>query len=157
MDYVRGALLALAVFWALQLVGSWFQMRRCGDAIRDAARRSQSGYLGVGACKVTLGRGALAIVVLTEDLRIREFLSMSGITVFSRFRAHDGFTDLSIDEFIARLAASRLRRSVALAAADALERARRAALERADRVAEATEANEAAQAPPAAPLEGLPA
>ncbi|GAB2909351.1 hypothetical protein GCM10027093_54310 [Paraburkholderia jirisanensis] len=155
MDYVRGALLALAVFWALQLVGSWFQMRRCGDAIRDAARRSQSGYLGVGACKVTLGRGALAIVVLTEDLRIREFLSMSGITVFSRFRAHDGFfTDLSIDEFIARLAASRLRRSVALAATDALERARRAALERADRVAEATDA---AHAPPAAPLEGLAA
>jgi len=149
MDYVRGALLALAVFWALQLVGSWFQMRRCGDSIRDAARRSHSGYLGVGACKVTLGRGALAIVVLTDDLRIHEFHSMSGLTVFSRFRRHDSFAGLSIEEFIARLAASRLRRSVALAAADALERARRAALERSEHAAQAV--------PPAAPLEGLPA
>jgi glucitol operon activator protein len=136
MDYVRGALLALAVFWALQLVGSWFQMRRCGDAIRDAARRSQSGYLGVGACKVTLGRGALAIVVLTDDLRVHEFLSMSGLTVLSRFRRHDGFAGLSIEAFIAQLAASRLRRSVALAAADALERARRAAVERTDHAAQ---------------------
>jgi glucitol operon activator protein len=129
MDYVRGALLALAVFWTLQLIGSWYQMRRYGDAVRDAARSWQGGFLGVGACKVRLGRGAVAIVVLSDDLHVRQFQSMSGFTVFSRFRLHDGFAGLSINDFAARLKTSRLRRSIAQAGADALERARRAAAE----------------------------
>jgi glucitol operon activator protein len=127
MDFVRGALLALAVFWALQLVGSWFQMRRYTDAVRDAAKRWQSGFLGVGSCKVKLGRGAVAIVVLSSDLRVCQFLSMSGLTVFTRFHPHESFTGLSASEFSARLKASKLRRSIAQAATDALERAQRAA------------------------------
>jgi glucitol operon activator protein len=129
MDYVRGALLALAVFWALQLVGSWFQMRRYRDAVRDAARQWQSGYLGVGSCKVRFGRGAIAIVVLSGDLRVRQFLSMSGLTVFSQFRQHDGFSGLSIEEFTAWLNDCRLRRSIVQAAADALDRALQTAAE----------------------------
>lgn len=127
MDFVRGALLALAVFWALQLVGSWFQMRRYTDAVRGAVGRWNSGFLGVGSCKVKLGRGAVAIVVLSSDLRVCQFLSMSGLTVFTRFRPHDGFTGLTTSEFNARLKASKLRRSIAQAATDALERAQRAA------------------------------
>jgi glucitol operon activator protein len=127
MDFVRGALLALAVFWALQLVGSWFQMRRYSDAVRGAASRWNSGFLGVGSCKVKLGRGAVAIVVLSADLRGCQFLSMSGLTVFTRFRPHDGFAGLTTSEFNARLKASKLRRSITQAASDALERAQRAA------------------------------
>jgi glucitol operon activator protein len=127
MDFVRGALLALAVFWALQLVGSWFQMRRYTDAVRGATRQWNSGFLGVGSCKVKLGRGAVAIVVLSNDMRICQFLSMSGLTVFTRFRPHDGFTGLTTSEFHARLADSKLRRSITQAASDALERAQRAA------------------------------
>jgi glucitol operon activator protein len=127
MDYVRGALLALAVFWALQVVASWFQMRRYGDALRHAARRWHSGFLGVGACKVHFGRGAIAIVVLDDTLRVREFLSMSGLTVFSQFRQHNGFSGLSIDEFSMRLTGAGLRRSIVVAAADALQRAQQQA------------------------------
>ncbi|CAE6862265.1 hypothetical protein R69746_07882 [Paraburkholderia aspalathi] len=127
MDYVRGALLALAVFWALQVVGSWYQLRRYRDAVHDAATRWDSGFLGAGSCKVKLGRGAIAIVVLSRDLHICQFLSMSGLTVFTRFRPHDGFAGLSTDEFAAQLTGTRLRRSIAQAATDALERARRAA------------------------------
>jgi glucitol operon activator protein len=127
MTFVRGALLALAVFWALQVVGSWFQMRRYTDAVRDATKRWHSGFLGVGSCKVKLGRGAVAIVVLSSDLRVCQFLSMSGLTVFTRFHPHDGFTGLSASEFVERLSASKLRRSIAQAATDAIERARRAA------------------------------
>ncbi len=131
MDYVRGALLALAVFWALQLVGSWFQMRRCRDAVRDAARQWHSGSLGVGSCKVRFGRGAIAIVVLSDDRQVRQFLSMSGLTVFSPFRQHDGFSGLSSEAFIAQLHSCGLRRSIVQAATDALERAQRAADEQA--------------------------
>ncbi|TDY46552.1 glucitol operon activator protein [Paraburkholderia rhizosphaerae] len=127
MDYVRGALLALAVFWAMQVVASWFQMRRYGDALRRTARRWHSGFLGVGACKVRFGRGAIAMVVLDDALVVREFLSMSGLTVFSRFRQHDGFSGLSIEEFNIRLTGAGLRRSIVVAAADALERAQRTA------------------------------
>jgi glucitol operon activator protein len=156
MDYVRGALLALAVFWALQVVASWFQMRRYGDALRHAARRWSSGFLGVGACKVRFGRGAIAIVVLDDALHVCEFLSMSGITVFSRFRQHDGFSGLSIDEFRMRVMGAGLRRSVVMAAADALERAQRTA----EQQAGARDANGAAPVAGdagAAPLTGIPA
>jgi glucitol operon activator protein len=128
MDYVRGALFALAVCWMLQVVGSWFQMRRYGDAVRDAARRWNAGFLGVGACKVKMGRGAIAIVVVSDDLRICQFSSLSALTVLGRFHQHEGFDGLSSDEFRARLADSRLRRSITQAAADALDRARQAAL-----------------------------
>jgi glucitol operon activator protein len=159
MDYVRGALLALAVFWALQVVASWFQMRRYGDALRHAAGRWNSGFLGVGACKVRFGRGAIAIVVLDSALSVREFLSMSGMTVFSRFRQHDGFSGLSIDEFRMRLAGSGLRRSIVIAASDALERAQRTAQQQADSAgaAAATAATAAAADAEDAPLTGLPA
>jgi glucitol operon activator protein len=167
MDYVRGALLALAVFWALQVVASWFQMRRYGDALRRTAGRWSSGFLGVGACKVRLGRGAIAIVVLDSALSIREFLSMSGMTVFSRFRQHDGFSGLPIDEFRMRLAGSGLRRSIVIAASDALERAQRTAQQQTG-AADAAGANAPtalatdSAADPAAdrgktPLPGLPA
>jgi len=102
-------------------------MRRYGDALRRTAGRWTSGFLGVGACKVRFGRGAIAIVVLDSALTVREFLSMSGMTVFSRFRQHDGFSGLAIDEFRMRLAGSGLRRSIVIAASDALERAQRTA------------------------------
>ncbi len=127
MDYVRGALLALAVFWALQLVGSLYQMRRYREAVQDAARRWHSGFLGVGSCKVRLGRGAVAIVVLSADMRVCQFLSMSGFTVFTRFQPHPGFEDLSMDAFVERLHRAKLRGSIVQAAIDALERAHRAA------------------------------
>jgi glucitol operon activator protein len=127
MDYVRGALLGLAVFWAMQVIGSWYQMRRYGDAVRDTARQWKGGFLGVGSCKVKFGRGAIAIVVLSADMRICQFLSMSGLTVFSRFRPHEGYAGLSIDEFAAQLTGTRLRRAIVRAATDALDRARRAA------------------------------
>src|ERR1700744_2829165 len=127
MTFVRGAFLALAVFWALQVVASWFQMRRYTDAVRDATKRWHSGFLGVGSCKVKLGRGAVAIVVLSSDLRVCQFLSMSGLTVFTRFHPHDGFAGLSASEFVERLSASKLRRSIAQAATDALQRGSRAA------------------------------
>ena len=127
MDYVRGALLALAVFWALQLVGSLYQMRRYREAVQDSARRWHSGFLGVGSCKVRLGRGAVAIVVLSADMRVCQFLSMSGFTVFTRFQPHAGFEDLSMDEFVERLYRAKPRGSIVKAAIDALERAHRAA------------------------------
>jgi glucitol operon activator protein len=127
MDYVRIALLALAVFWALQVVGSWYQMRRYRDAVLGATKRWDSGFLGVGSCKVRLGRGAIAIVVLSADMRICQFLSMSGLTVFTRFRPHDGFAGLTVDEFTARLKDAKLRHSITQAALDALQRAQRAA------------------------------
>jgi glucitol operon activator protein len=165
MDYVRGALLALAVFWALQVVASWFQMRRYGDALRRTAGRWASGFLGVGACKVRFGRGAIAIVVLDSALTVRECLSMSGMTVFSRFRQHDGFSGLSIDEFRLRLAGSGLRRSIVIAASDALERAQRTAQQQTQQHAQqqaekgdaASGTTPAAADANAAPLTGLPA
>jgi glucitol operon activator protein len=129
-------------------------MRRYGDALRHTARRWQSGFLGVGACKVRFGRGAIAIVVLDESLRVREFLSMSGMTVFSRFRQHDGFSGLSIDEFSLRLTGAGLRRSIVMAAADALARAQRTAQQHGDSGEAAASATGVAGA---APLTGLPA
>jgi glucitol operon activator protein len=160
MDYVRGALLALAVFWALQVVASWFQMRRYGDALRRTAGRWNSGYLGVGACKVRFGRGAIAIVVLDSALTVRECLSMSGMTVFSRFRQHDAFAGLTIDEFRMRLTGSGLRRSIVIAASDALERAQRTAQQQMQG-GDSAASNAAAAHPDAhanpKPLKGLPA
>jgi glucitol operon activator protein len=132
MDFVRNSLFALALLWAVQLVGSWYQMRHYRDTVRTTVARWQSGFLGVGSRKASFRRGAIVILVLSSEMRIAQFSCMSGLTVLSRFRSYPRFLDMSIEQFNASLKAARLGSSITRAAADALASAQGAAAEGAE-------------------------
>ena len=85
MNWWQIALLVLAVFWALQVLGTWFQMRHYQDVLARITRNSSDGFLGTGNAKSSLGRGLITILVANADGTIRQALAMEGRSVLARF------------------------------------------------------------------------
>jgi glucitol operon activator protein len=131
MELVRLGLLLLASMWALQVIASWIQLRHYRSVVRRTAAEWNSGFLGSSSFKARLGRGAIAIVVIDDEARVREVLSMSGISVFARFKALDDLCGGAAD-FDRRVAVSPLPASVKQAVGKAFEVACRTANERPD-------------------------
>ncbi|MFB9122010.1 hypothetical protein E2553_38705 [Paraburkholderia dipogonis] len=131
MELVRLGLLLLALMWALQVIASWMQMRYYRTVVRRTASEHGNGFLGAGSFKPKLGRGALAIVVIDNEARVREALSMSGLSVFARFEKLNALTGAGLADFHQRLAASALAPGVKRALDNAFEIACRTASERA--------------------------
>lgn len=129
MELVRFGLLALAVMWALQLVAAWSQMRYYRNVVRQTAQDWHCGFLGVGTSRSRIGPGAVAIVVIDDDSTVRQVLSMSGLSVFARFRALPDFGGGSTGEFRQRLASMPLAPRVKRALDNALDVACRTAQE----------------------------
>lgn len=134
MELVRLGLLLLAAMWAMQIAAAWVQMRYYRDTVRRTAQQWHSGYLGVGTFKRRLGPGAVAIVVIDsaeEGAVVREALSMSGLSVFARFKPLDELGNGPVGGFAQRLAAAKLSSGAKRALANAFEIACRTASERA--------------------------
>lgn len=81
------ALLLFALFLSLQVLASWYQLRYFRRTFGDAARSWADGYLGVGHARSRFGRGAVALLEVGSDLRVRRLRTMFGATVFARFQA----------------------------------------------------------------------
>ena len=79
------ALLLFALFLTLQMLASWYQLRYYRRTFSDAARSWSDGYLGVGHARSRFGRGAVALLEVGSDLRVRRLRTMFGATVFARF------------------------------------------------------------------------
>jgi glucitol operon activator protein len=129
MELVRLGLLLLALMWALQVVTSWQQLRYYRGIVQRTAKEWDSGFLGTSSFKARLGRGAIAIVVIDDDAHVRKVLSMSGLSVFARFKALDDLRGGAAD-FNQRVAVSSLPPSVKQALATAFDIACRTASER---------------------------
>ena len=122
-------LIALAVLWALQSVGTWVQMRHYRAVMTIIARNWPDGLLGASASRGYLGKGVIAIVVATSDEVVRQVFVMEGRSVFAKFeecREDQGLT-------LAALAAKAGGRSRHKAIAGAIEQIRRAAASSAGR------------------------
>jgi glucitol operon activator protein len=129
MELVRLGLLLLALMWTLQVIASWVQLRHYRSIVRRTATEWNSGFLGASSFKARLGRGAIAIVVIDDEARVRQVLSMSGLSVFARFKALDDLRG-GAAEFNERVAVSPLPASVKQALRKAFEIAWRTANER---------------------------
>jgi glucitol operon activator protein len=79
-------LIALAVLWALQAVGTWVQMRHYRTVMSDIAKSWPDGLMGASAVRGYLGKGVIAIVVATSDDIVRKVFVMEGRSVFAKFR-----------------------------------------------------------------------
>ncbi|MEQ9247715.1 MAG: transcriptional regulator GutM [Nitratireductor sp.] len=91
-------LLLLAVVWALQSYGVWLQMRHYSDVFKGITQKYTDGFVGTGAFHGRfLKRGAIAIVVVAPDLSVRRVLTMSGRSVFAKFKRHEEFEGMTLD------------------------------------------------------------
>ena len=89
----------LCVFWALQSVGVWVQMRNYREMMASIARNYPDGFVGAGASKGRLSQGHIVLVVVSPQRKILSVAVMAGRTVFARFRPVPQYLGLHLDEF----------------------------------------------------------
>jgi glucitol operon activator protein len=98
MGLIGYLILALAILWALQIVGTYFQMRHYREVLGRITREGGEGYVGVGNAKARLGKGVILILVVdTNDIVVRA-LRMRGMTVFARFNEAPRLVGMNIGE-----------------------------------------------------------
>lgn len=104
MEFTQNALLMLLLFWTLQVAGSWIQYRHYRNEMAAATGAWSDGFLGIGQSKPRFRAGAVALLTVTPDLRVRELRMMSGISVFARFKADPSVQNLALSELAERCA-----------------------------------------------------
>jgi glucitol operon activator protein len=98
MGWVGYLILALALVWILQIVGTYFQMRHYRDVLGGITREETEGYVGVGNAKARFGKGVILILVVGENDVVKRALSMRGMTIFVRFKEAPKFIGMGLDE-----------------------------------------------------------
>jgi glucitol operon activator protein len=121
MSWVAWVILILAIAWALQIVGTYFQMRHYREVLGRITREGNEGYVGVGNAKATFGKGVILILVSGEDGVVRRALRMRGMTIFARFVEVPDLVGMSLDELRAEGREEPYDRSTMLAARRAIE------------------------------------
>jgi glucitol operon activator protein len=91
------ALIALVAAWALQAVGTYFQMRHYRTVMGEVSSRWSDGFVGAGNAKSTLGRGVILLLVVGPDHIIRRLSVMQGRSVFAKFRPIPEFEGHALD------------------------------------------------------------
>ena len=98
MEFTQQALLMLLLFWILQIAGSWIQWRHYRDAMKDATGQWSDGFLGAGRSKPRFRAGSVALLSVSPDMRVRQLRTMSGITVFARFKQDSSVQDWTLSQ-----------------------------------------------------------
>ena len=104
MEFTQQALLMFVLFWVLQIAGSWIQWRHHRDSMNAASGEWSDGYLGAGRSKPRFRAGAVAMLSVSPDLRVRQLRLMSGMTVFARFKADASVQDWTLSQLSAHYA-----------------------------------------------------
>ena len=90
-------LLALALVWALQSLGVWIQMRHYSDVFKGITNQFKDGYVGAGNTRGRFGKGTIALLVVTPDLVVRRLMTMTGRSVFAKFKRHEECEGMTLD------------------------------------------------------------
>ncbi len=98
MSWIAYVILILAIAWALQIVGTHFQMRHYREVLGRITREDNEGYVGVGNAKATFGKGVILILVVGEDGVVRRALRMRGMTIFARFQEAPDLVGMGLDD-----------------------------------------------------------
>jgi glucitol operon activator protein len=98
MGLIGYLILVLALLWALQIVGTYFQMRHYREVLGRITREGGEGYVGVGNAKATFGKGVILILVVDQNDMVVKALRMRGMTVFARFREAPELLGMRLDE-----------------------------------------------------------
>jgi glucitol operon activator protein len=91
------ALLGLVVAWAIQSIGVWLQMRHYSDVLKGITEKYEDGYVGAGHVRGRFAKGTIALLVVTPDLVVRRLMTMSGRSVFTKFKRHEAFEGVALE------------------------------------------------------------
>jgi glucitol operon activator protein len=86
MKLTQSALVLLMLCWTLQLAGSWWQWKSYRRTLSDATSRWSDGFLGMGHHKSRWRHGAIALLEVGPQMKVRRLQTMSGFSVFARFK-----------------------------------------------------------------------
>ncbi|WP_181703929.1 transcriptional regulator GutM [Chthonobacter albigriseus] len=125
MEWWQTALLLLALVWALQAFGTWFQMKHYRDVMRGIASQWADGFVGAGNARGALGKGVILLVVVTPDDIVRKLLVMEGRSVFAKFRVLPEYEGMTLER-LSSGAFGRKEKGRAEALAKAVEQIRKA-------------------------------
>jgi glucitol operon activator protein len=98
MSWIAYVILILAVAWALQIVGTYFQMRHYREVLGRITREGGEGFVGVGNAKATFGKGVILILVADVNEVVKRSLRMRGMTIFARFKEAPDLVGMRLDE-----------------------------------------------------------
>jgi glucitol operon activator protein len=99
-------LVAWAVLWALQSVGVWYQTTRYADQLKALQTEFTDGYIGTGHSPRRLGKGAIVMLILSSDMKVKRFMVMRGMTVLAKFMPvaeYEGMSLVELDDALAKL------------------------------------------------------
>ncbi len=85
MDW-QTLLIAFGILWAVQVAGTALQMRHYRRFIADLVARWSDGAIGSGNARARLGRGVIAILVVSPAGLVRQAFIMQGRTVWAKFK-----------------------------------------------------------------------
>lgn len=126
MAYWQIALIALAVVWVLQAVGTWVQMRHYRQVMGGVAERWSDGFVGAGNARGSWGKGVIAVLVVDGADVVRQLLVMEGRSVLAKFRPMPQFDGRSLDALRAPETLAALGKAHAQAIGRAIEQIDRA-------------------------------
>ena len=127
MPYWQWLVALWLVLWALQSLGVWVQMRSYTRLTNALMHEFSEGFIGTGTSPRRLGRGSVAIVVVSADMVVRRVVVMSGITFLARFKPLPEFEGLRLSDLAAASAAKAHPKSLRPAIEKAIEQIMRAA------------------------------
>ena len=73
-------------------------MRHYSDVFQGVTNRFKDGFVGAGNSKGRLYKGTIALIVVTPDLIVRRLMIMTGRSVFTKFKRHEQFEGMSLDQ-----------------------------------------------------------
>lgn len=122
MGFTQSALTLLFVFWVLQTGGAWLQWRHYQQSVAGNRENWKQGYLGVGKSRRKFGFGAVAMVVVSPELRVEKLQVMTGMSVFARFRDVAGYEGMTLGALESSLQTKKTNDQVSKAIQEAIQR-----------------------------------
>ena len=98
MGTIGYLILALAIVWILQIIGTYFQMQHYRRVLGRITDEGGEGYVGVGNAKATFGKGVILILVSGEEGVINEALRTRGMTILARFKEAPDLVGMRLEE-----------------------------------------------------------
>lgn len=121
MSPTSALLLALVLFWGLQLAGSWMQWKHYHGALASIRRTWNDGYLGIGRFRKKFRFGCVAVLVVAPDMQIRTLQLLRGISVFARFEEIPLGQGIDLSQLPARLEREAFGEKCLMAVKDAIQ------------------------------------
>lgn len=104
MHNIFGFIALIGAAWVLQYALTWLQIRHYRNQMRQMVTEydNTQGYsLFSGVARKAAGSGAIVLLVVDRQLRVRECRVLSGVSVFAKFKPETRYNGKRVGEVIA--------------------------------------------------------